>query len=133
MVTATAWTTQMKAIAPAQQQSLLALVVNALALKVFVIPNQTAKMAQTNSDVVRNAETKQNKLLTLYLKVSLYSFHVYENTGMSWSKDKFSCASGSWISWALTCNGEKNCEDGADEPFACSIFPGYERNSHSCI
>ena len=68
MVTATAWTTQMKAIAPAQQQSLLALVVNALALKVFVIPNQTAKMAQMNPDVVRNAETKQNKLLTLLFK-----------------------------------------------------------------
>ena len=62
MVTVTAWTTQMKAIAPVQQQSLLAPVVNALALKIFVTPNQTAKMAQMNPDVVRNTEAKQNEL-----------------------------------------------------------------------
>ena len=73
MVTATAWTTQMKAIALVRQQSLLALVVNALALKVFVIPNQTAKMAQMNPDVVRNAETKQNGLSTILFKnISLF-------------------------------------------------------------
>ena len=62
MVTVTAWTTQMKPIVPVQQQSLVAPVVNALASKIFVIPNQTAKMAQMNPDVVRYTEATQDEL-----------------------------------------------------------------------
>ena len=38
---------------------------------------------------------------------------------MGCSKDKFSCADGGCVSWALTCNGEKDCEDGTDEPSFC--------------
>ena len=38
---------------------------------------------------------------------------------MGCSKDKFSCADGGCVSWALTCNGEKDCEDGTDEPLFC--------------
>ena len=38
---------------------------------------------------------------------------------MGCSKDKFSCADGRCVSWTLTCNGEKNCEDGTDEPLFC--------------
>ena len=43
---------------------------------------------------------------------------------MSCPKDKFSCAGGGCVSWTLTCNGEKNCEDGTDEPSFCKIFAG---------
>ena len=43
---------------------------------------------------------------------------------MSCSKDKFSCTDGGCVSWTLTCNGEKNCEDGTDEPSFCKIFLG---------
>ena len=43
---------------------------------------------------------------------------------MSCSKDKFSCADGRCVSWTLTCNGKKNCEDGTDEPSFCQIFMG---------
>ena len=38
---------------------------------------------------------------------------------MGCSKDQFSCAGGGCVSWALTCNGEKDCEDGTDEPLFC--------------
>ena len=38
---------------------------------------------------------------------------------MACSKDEFSCADGGCVSWALTCNGEKDCEDGTDEPLFC--------------
>ncbi|XP_015778731.1 PREDICTED: MAM and LDL-receptor class A domain-containing protein 1-like isoform X3 [Acropora digitifera] len=41
---------------------------------------------------------------------------------MNCPKDKFSCADGGCVSWTLTCNGEKNCEDGTDEPSFCKIF-----------
>ena len=40
---------------------------------------------------------------------------------MRCSKDEFSCADGGCVSWALTCNGEKDCEDGTDEPLVCKI------------
>ena len=45
-------------------------------------------------------------------------------SGMSCSKDKFSCADGGCVSWTQTCNGQKNCEDGTDEPLFCRTFPG---------
>ena len=48
--------------------------------------------------------------------------YFYFPSGMSCSKDKFSCADGRCVSWNLTCNGEKNCEDGTDEPSFCKIF-----------
>ena len=38
---------------------------------------------------------------------------------MGCPKDEFSCADGGCVSWALTCNGEKDCEDGTDEPLFC--------------
>ena len=40
-------------------------------------------------------------------------------TGQSCSKDEFSCSGGGCVLWSLTCNGEKNCEDGSDEPSIC--------------
>jgi len=52
--------------------------------------------------------------------------------GMSCSKDKFSCTDGGCVSWTLTCNGEKNCEDGTDEPSFCKIFLGTKLNSTNC-
>lgn len=79
MVTVTAWTTQMKAIAPVQQQSLLALVVNALASKIFVTPNQTAKMEQMKPDVVRNAEAKKHELLTPSFKNYHFILFIFMN------------------------------------------------------
>ncbi|XP_015748091.1 PREDICTED: uncharacterized protein LOC107327878 [Acropora digitifera] len=56
--------------------------------------------------------------------------------GMGCSKDEFSCADGGCVSWALTCNGEKDCEDGTDEPLFCkkqggqiASFPQERRDS----
>ena len=48
-------------------------------------------------------------------------FYLYfpSGLGMGCSKDEFSCADGGCVSWALTCNGEKDCEDGTDEPLFC--------------
>ena len=48
-------------------------------------------------------------------------FYLYFSSGlrMGCSKDEFSCADGGCVSWALTCNGEKDCEDGTDEPLFC--------------
>ena len=33
---------------------------------------------------------------------------------------KFYCPSGLCIPWSLTCNGVRDCPDGADEPLVCS-------------
>ena len=55
---------------------------------------------------------------------------------MGCSKDEFSCAGGGCVSWALTCNGEKDCEDGTDEPLFCkkqgelSIWENDHNNSN---
>ena len=55
---------------------------------------------------------------------------------MGCSKDEFSCADGGCVSWALTCNGEKDCEDGTDEPLFCkkqgepSIWENNNNNSN---
>ena len=39
--------------------------------------------------------------------------------GQSCSKDEFSCSGGGCVLLSLTCDGEKNCEDGSDEPTIC--------------
>ena len=49
----------------------------------------------------------------------IFYFYFPSGLGMGCSKDEFSCADGGCVSWALTCNGEKDCEDGTDEPLFC--------------
>ncbi|XP_067040958.1 uncharacterized protein [Acropora muricata] len=52
--------------------------------------------------------------------IAVHSGHCQQQgLGMGCSKDEFSCADGGCVSWALTCNGEKDCEDGTDEPLFC--------------
>ena len=51
--------------------------------------------------------------------MTFFYFYFPSGLGIGCSKDKFSCADGGCVSWALTCNGEKDCEDGADEPLFC--------------
>ena len=48
-----------------------------------------------------------------------HTFHIA--TGTSCSEDKFACAGGGCVSQSETCDGEKNCEDGSDEPSICGI------------
>ena len=50
--------------------------------------------------------------------------HFYFPSGMSCSRNEFSCAGSGCVSWTMTCNEEKNCEDGTDEPSICKNFPG---------
>ena len=57
-----------------------------------------------------------------FVMMTLLYFH--SPSGMRCPKDKFSCADGGCVSWTLTCSGERNCEDGTDEPSFCKIFAG---------
>ena len=51
--------------------------------------------------------------------MTFFIYYFPSGLGMGCSKDEFSCADGGCVSWALTCNGEKDCEDGTDEPLFC--------------
>ena len=74
-------------------------------------------------DCLRNA-AKPTLVRIGYLFFVLTFNFIHFPSGMSCSKDKFSCADGGCVSWTLTCNGEKNCEDGTDEPPFCKTFLG---------
>ena len=68
----------------------------------------------------------------LFFVMMTYVFFFFNfPSGMSCSKDMFSCADGGCVSWTLTCNGEKSCEDGTHEPSVCKIFLGTKLSDFS--
>ena len=65
---------------------------------------------------------KVESLIIFYIFVrddDIFNLYFPSGLGMGCSKDEFSCADGGCVSWTLTCNGEKDCEDGTDEPLFC--------------
>lgn len=118
MVTMTVKTALMRKTVYAFQVSLLVPRANAFQWTTFVTPERAARTERTRPDVVSKTIIRTTWSLFLFEML----LNVYPLTaGRSCSNDQFSCTGGECLPWSLTCDGEKDCEDGSDEPSICGM------------